>query len=86
MSGEGAEEIITIVTSATGLDPELYRQITPNWVDSDGRLNTDSIEQDYQFFKETGLLEGDVDLTQVVDPSFAEAAVEELGEWEGERP
>ena len=86
VSGEGAEEITQIVTAATWLDPELYRQITPNWVDPDGRVNTDSIEQDYQFFKEVGLLEGDVDLTQVVDTSFAEAAVAELGEWEGQRP
>ena len=86
LTGEGAEEIVEIVSSATGVDPELYRRITPNWVDPDGRVNMESIEKDYQFLKDQGVLEGDVDLSQVVDPSFAEAAVEELGEWEGERP
>lgn len=83
---EDADEVVQIVSDATGLDPELYRQITPNWVDPDGQVNEDSLAQDYEFFQSQELLEGEVDLTQVVDSSFADAAVEQLGAWDGERP
>lgn len=83
---EDADEVVQIVSDATGLDPELYRQITPNWVDPDGQVNEASMAQDYEFFQSQGLLEGEVDLTQVVDSSFADAAVEQLGAWDGERP
>lgn len=86
VAGDTADEIIEIVTDATGLDPELYQQITPNWVDPDGQVNRDSLATDYEFFKEQGQLEGEVDLSQVVDTSFADAAVEQLGVWEGQRP
>lgn len=86
LAGPAAEEIVPIIAERTGLEAELLERITPNWVDPDGQVNQESIEKDYAYFEETGLLEGEVDLSQVVDPSFAEAAVAELGEWEGERP
>lgn len=81
-----ADEVVQIVTDATGLDPELYRQITPNWVDPDGQVNEESLARDYEFFQSQGLLEGEVDLSQIVDSSFADAAVEQLGAWDGQRP
>ena len=80
---DGDSEVAQIIQDRTGLSAELLVQITPNWVDPDGRLNQDSLEQDYAFFEGEGLLEGEVDLGQIVDPSFAEAAVAELGEYEG---
>lgn len=86
VAGEDADEITRIVTEATGLTPELYGQITPNWVDPDGEVNRESIETDFVFFEGEGLLEGEVDLEAIIDTSFAEAAVEELGAWDGERP
>lgn len=86
VSGENADEIVQIVSDATGIDPDLYRQITPNWVDPDGQLNQESIRKDYDFFQSLGILEGDVDLDQIIDDSFSQAAVEQLGAWEGERP
>jgi NitT/TauT family transport system substrate-binding protein len=80
---DGDSEVAQIIQDRTGLSAERLVQITPNWVDPDGRLNQDSLETDYAFFEGEGLLEGEVDLGQIVDPSFAEAAVAELGEYEG---
>jgi NitT/TauT family transport system substrate-binding protein len=81
LTGESAEEIAGIVTEATGLDPELYRQIVPNYVDPNGEVNMDSLQKDYEFLSEQGLIDGEVVVEDIVDLSFSEAAVEALGEY-----
>ncbi len=55
----------------------------PNFVDPNGEVNEESLQKDYDFFEAQGFLEDFVDIDEIVDPSFAEAAVEELGEFEG---
>lgn len=82
LAGPNADEVIQVVTEATGLDPDLYAEITPNYVDPNGAVNRESLQKDYDFFAENGFLEGEVDLDAIVDPSFAEAAVERLGPYE----
>lgn len=81
LAGEAGAEITRIVTDATGLDPQLYKQITPNYVDPDGEVNMDSLEKDYTFFEQQGFLDGSVDISEIVDPSFAERATAELGRY-----
>lgn len=79
---EGAEgdEIVDIVTGETGLKESVYRKSVPNYVDPDGTVNVASLKRDYAFFKRQGLLEVDVDVEKMVDPSFAKAAAAELGD------
>ncbi|TQN43814.1 NitT/TauT family transport system substrate-binding protein [Blastococcus colisei] len=81
LTGEAGDEIAEIVTGATGLDPELYREIVPNYVDPSGAVNMDSLQKDYEFLSEQGLIDGEVAVEDIVDSSFAEAAVEDLGEY-----
>ena len=83
LTGEAGDEVAGIVAEATGLDEELYRQIVPNYVDPDGTVNMDSLKQDYAFFDKQGYLEGSVQVDDIVDDSFAQAAVDKLGEFEG---
>lgn len=80
-SGPEGEEIAKIVSEATGLEPELYKKITPNYVEPNGHVNVESLEKDYEFFKDQGFLEGSVEIADIVDPSFAEKSVENLGEF-----
>ncbi|MPZ87899.1 MAG: ABC transporter substrate-binding protein [Nitriliruptorales bacterium] len=82
LAGEGADEIIQIVSDTTGLDADLYSAITPNYVHPDGEVNMDSLQQDYAFFEQSGFLETEVSLDEIVDMSFAQAAVDELGPYE----
>ncbi len=84
LAGPNAEEIISILTEYTSItDPNVYREITPNGVSSDGQLNLESLQRDLQFFKDQGLLESnEVSVEQVVDTSFVEAAAEDLGPYE----
>lgn len=79
LEGPAAEEIVTIVADAIGIDPELYRRSTPNFADPDGQVNIASLRTDYEFFRSQGVLEAEADLDAIVDGSFAEKAVAHLG-------
>ncbi|HCA85838.1 MAG TPA: ABC transporter substrate-binding protein [Streptomyces sp.] len=79
VTGKGSDEIVRIVSEATGLDPKLYRSLVANYVHPDGEVNLDSLRQDHAFFEQQGWMEGEVSVRDLVDPSFAEAAVKKLG-------
>ena len=79
VKGAKGDEIVKIVTAATGLKASVYTAAVPNYVDPDGKVNVAGLKRDYDFFKQQGLLQGDVDVDEMVDSSFAEAAVAKLG-------
>jgi NitT/TauT family transport system substrate-binding protein len=82
-----ADEIVKIVTDATGMKPELYRQVVPNYINPSGKLNLESLQKDYDFFLAQKAIEGKpVPLDSIVDTSFVEAAVAELGEYTEKAP
>ena len=87
MAGPAANEIIGILTKYTPIkDPAVYRSITPNGNDPNGRLNVESLRKDLQTFKDAGFVQGNVTVEQVVDESFAESAVKTLGPYRPRNP
>lgn len=82
LAGANAPEIIRILTEYTNIkDPKVYAAITPNGCNPDGQVNEASLRKDLDFFKERGLIEGNVTVDQVIDPSFVNAALKELGPY-----
>jgi NitT/TauT family transport system substrate-binding protein len=82
LSGPNGPEVITILSKYSSLkDPKVYAVITPHSIDPDGRVNLDSLRKDWQFFKDTGQIDGKVTADEVVDMSFVEAAVASLGPY-----
>jgi NitT/TauT family transport system substrate-binding protein len=82
LNGKNADEIISILTKATTeKDAKIYRIATSHGCNPDGRVNIASMKQDYQFFKEQGLLTSNVDIDKVVDHSFVDSIVKELGPY-----
>ncbi|MQA62866.1 MAG: ABC transporter substrate-binding protein [Actinophytocola sp.] len=81
LTGEAGDEVSEIVTEATGLEPEVFKKMTPNYIDPDGAVNMDSLAKDFEFFTKQGFLEHPVELNDIVDTSFAEKATAELGEF-----
>jgi NitT/TauT family transport system substrate-binding protein len=82
LAGPNAAEIIDILTKATNIkDPKVYAAITPNGVNPDGKLGETSLRHDLQFFRDRGLIEGNVTIEQVMDTSFVNAALKELGPY-----
>ncbi len=82
LAGPNATEIIGILTKYTNIkDPKVYASITPNGCDPDGKVNEASMRRDLDFFRERGLIQGDVKVEQVIDHSFVAAALKELGPY-----
>jgi NitT/TauT family transport system substrate-binding protein len=79
LAGPNAADVIAILSAATSIkDPAVYRAITPSSVDPDGRLNLASMRKDLQFFKNQGLIEGKVEVEDVIDTSFVDEAIKGL--------
>lgn len=84
LSGPGAEEVITILTENTNIDdPEFYKEVYLHGVDPNGKSSIESLQADFRYWESQGYIEGDVSVEEAVDTSFVDAALEELGPYEG---
>ena len=82
LAGPNAGEIISILTDSTPVkDPEVYRTITPNGVDPDGRVDIPTLKEDQEIYRRLGWMESQTTVEQVVDMSFVEAALREIGPY-----
>ncbi len=81
-AGPNAAEVIAILVRDSRVkDPALYKDMTPNGINPNGKLNLASLKKDFQFYKDQGYLQGSATVAQVVDESFAHMAVKELGPY-----
>jgi NitT/TauT family transport system substrate-binding protein len=82
MIGPNADEVIAILAAATPIkDPAIYKSITPTGMNPDGKVNVQSLADDLAFYKEQGLITGNIRAEDAVDSSFVEAALKELGPY-----
>jgi NitT/TauT family transport system substrate-binding protein len=87
LAGSTAPEVIGILTKYSIIkDAETYKVITPPAIRPDGKLNVDSLRKDWQFFKDTGQIDGKATVDQVLDNSFVEAALASLEPYNPTRP
>jgi NitT/TauT family transport system substrate-binding protein len=82
LAGANAAEVIAILSDATPIkSPAIYAAITPPGINPDGHVNAQSLAYDLAFYREQGLIKGAVNLDEVLDASFADAVVKELGPY-----
>jgi NitT/TauT family transport system substrate-binding protein len=82
-NGPGRDDIIDILARSTPVtDPLLYRDMGFPYIDPNGQPNQDSLSDQLQFAQTQGLLTGALDIQDVVDTQYAEAAVEHLGRYQ----
>jgi NitT/TauT family transport system substrate-binding protein len=82
LAGPNAEEIISILTESTPIkDPEVFRTITPNGIDPDGKIDIPTMRQDQDIYRQLGWMESATKVEDVVDMSFVEAALKEIGPY-----
>jgi NitT/TauT family transport system substrate-binding protein len=82
LAGPNAEEVISILTEYTNVkDPAVYRVISVQGCNPNGAVDAPSLRNDLAFFKSEGLVKGNVTADQVIDNSFAAAAVKDLGPY-----
>jgi NitT/TauT family transport system substrate-binding protein len=82
LAGKNADEVIAVLTEYTSIkDAALLRSISPQGCNPDGRVNEVSLKKDLQFFKDEGLIQGAVTIEQLLDNSFVDAALKDLGPY-----
>ncbi|HXF34844.1 MAG TPA: ABC transporter substrate-binding protein [Candidatus Acidoferrales bacterium] len=84
LAGRTADDVIAIMLQKGTLkNADLYRRITPNAIDPNGKLSLVSIQRDFDVYKATGLIDGNkyVAAKDVVDTTFAEQAAKQLGPY-----
>ena len=82
LAGANAEEVIAILSDATPIKSRaIYEAITPTGMNPDGRVNTASLAGDLAFYRAQGLIKGAINLDDVLDGSFVEAVLNELGPY-----
>ncbi len=82
LDGANADEVIAILSEATSIKSRaIYQAITPTGMNPDGRVNRESLAGDLAFYGEQGLIKGAINLDDVLDGSFVEAVIKELGPY-----
>lgn len=82
LNGPNAPEVIDALTKYSAIhDAAVFRDIVPNAVDVNGRLNLDNLRFDLATFRSANLIDGDTTVEQVVDTSIVEAALKILGPY-----
>ena len=87
ISGKGADEVIATLVQYTDIkDAALHRETVPAACNPDGFVDLASLESDLAFFREMKLIEkADIKSTDVVDHSFVEKVLAEMGKYQGAR-
>jgi NitT/TauT family transport system substrate-binding protein len=74
--------VVDILSRETALnDATLYERIVTPGLDPNGQVPVASLEMDQEYFLSTGVQTQAIDLSQVVDMQFCDAAVSELGPY-----
>jgi len=81
--GINRDEIISILAEySTVKDKALYEKMFPVGLNPDGFVRMKGVQMDLDWYKERGLLTGELNAEDVVDHSFVEYALEVLGKYE----
>jgi len=84
LNGPNAAEVIDALTKYTAIkDAAVFREIVPNAVDVNGRLNLPNLRFDLATFHNANLTDSSTTVEQVVDTSFVDAALKVLGPYRG---
>ncbi len=82
LAGPNADAVIKILVKYSFIkDPAVYRAIVSQTVDPDGEINLPSLQMAWQFFKDTGEIDGKVTVKDVIDLSYVHEAAKVLGPY-----
>ncbi len=83
VKGEGRGAIVRILAENTSVkDPAVYERMNMAGLDPDGRIARQSLQLDVDYFSQMGYYTGPVTLNDLIDTSFAESAVQQLGPYQ----
>ena len=74
-----AEVVASIAKHSTVKNRATVEAMAPVGLNPDGRINVDSLIEDQRFYVEKGIVTTPIDVRQIVDDSYVEAALQVLG-------
>jgi NitT/TauT family transport system substrate-binding protein len=83
--GPNAGDVVDILNKRLKIPPEVLREMTVGYPHPDGKVNVKSLEDDLSIYKKQGLIVGNATVGQIVDMSFADDAVKQLGPYKPKR-
>lgn len=82
VKGRGTDEVIDILAAKSlTKDKEMYRLMNPAGLNPNGYVNVKGLAADLQWYRQRGLLKGELKAEDIVDHSFVEAALKALGKY-----
>jgi NitT/TauT family transport system substrate-binding protein len=85
--GRGKDAVVDILTRYTAVkDPQIYTQMTYAGIAPDGRIRTEVLQMDVQYYRSKGFIEQEIDVQQVVDNRYTDYAVNLLGPYRPAAP
>lgn len=82
-TGTGKPEVIDVIAKNSALSPAVLQEVVPAGLNPDGFVNVESVSADQDFFVQNGAMSARVDVGQLVDHSYVEAALRALGPYSG---
>ena len=80
VKGEGRAEVVrTLIENTAVKDPTAYERMNMAGLDPDGRIARQALQLDMDYFRRQGYYTGPATLDDLMDTSFAEYAVQQLG-------
>jgi NitT/TauT family transport system substrate-binding protein len=76
------EVIQTLIKHTPIKDASAYEEMRPAGLDPDGKLEMASIRRDLAYYEQTGRVTVQIDLAKVIDTSFQEYALRQLGPYQ----
>jgi NitT/TauT family transport system substrate-binding protein len=73
--------VATLIRHTAVREPSLYDRMVMPGLDPNGRMNVASIREDQEFWLARGLQQTRINVDEVVDHRFADAAVQVLGPY-----
>jgi NitT/TauT family transport system substrate-binding protein len=80
---KGYDDVVNVLVKNTSVkDPKIYAQMKPAGLDPNGKLDVASMQEDIDYYVQAGYMKEKPDLAKLVDPSFQEYAVQQLGPYQ----
>jgi NitT/TauT family transport system substrate-binding protein len=81
VKGQGREEIIDLLVRHSGESRRVVERMSPLGVSPDGRVDVASMQHDADLWAENGLIDGRPTMAAMVDLSYVDRALAQLGPY-----
>ncbi len=79
LDGPGADSIVSTIISHFKVSEAMVRGMYVQAINPNGGVTADELRKDWVFFRDQGLIKGSTPIEKIVDMSFVDAALKDIG-------